>query len=408
MRIGSFAKKFDVSIDTVRYYIELGLLIPEKEKTQYQMNQMCLEDMELIHELKHFRFSLKEIHKILSLKRLTNSHDNKDASYFTNLLLEKKADLMAEKDEISKAVHLIDEKIHSNIDNLLDHPKIGIPLFFVPLFCCPHCQQLLNLKEASMQGHYIYEGILSCSCRYRAVIKEGILLTNQLKSSPNKYSIYEIDVKKWNPGFVSLLERGKLWMIKELMLNDLANKVIVETNIEVSMLLPKYLSSLSEKAYYIFTCHSLETIKKLKKQIEKLNPHLLVLYIVNSDLHLPLIPESIDFFIDSTSFTQFSLIYSDSPITILRPYLKTNACIIGSFVFYEAKAKSLKNIQSMYPTSSSHALYFDYLAKGMEHNGLVMAKKEELGFTENPGSYFIYHELDEKMKLLVYAATCVK
>lgn len=90
MKIGSFAKKFGVSIDTVRYYIDLGLLIPDKEKTQYQMNQMCLEDMAFIHQLKQVRFSLKEIHKILSLKRLTNSNDNEDASYFTNLLLEKK------------------------------------------------------------------------------------------------------------------------------------------------------------------------------------------------------------------------------------------------------------------------------------------------------------------------------
>ncbi|OCA80822.1 MerR family transcriptional regulator [Pseudobacillus wudalianchiensis] len=406
MKIGNFAKRFDVSIDTVRYYIELGLLIPEKEKTQYDLNQTCLEDMAFIHELKQFRFSLKEIHKILSLKRLTNSSDNEDTSYFTNLLLEKKADLRAEKEEISKAIHLIDDKLHSNTNKLPEQTKIGVPLFFVPLFYCPHCRQLLNLKQASMYGHYIYEGVLSCSCSYQAIIKEGILRTNQIKSSPNKYSIYEIDVKKWNPGFVSLLEKGKLWMIKELMSHPLAHKVIVETNIEVSMLLPKHLSSLSDKAYYIFTCHSLEMIEKLKRKIEKHNPNLTVLYIVNSDLRLPLKHESVDFFIDSTSFTQFSLIYSESPFTILRPYLKENAHIIGSFAFYDDSSKSLKNIRAIYPSSNSHALHLDYLEKGVKQNNQTITKREDIGYTEEPGSYFVYHEPGEKMKLVNYVASC--
>lgn len=90
MKIGQFAKDFNVSIDTVRHYIEKGLLIPEKINTQYQMNTICLEDMALINELKLYRFSLKEIHKILSLKRLTNNGNNEDMSYFRNLLVEKR------------------------------------------------------------------------------------------------------------------------------------------------------------------------------------------------------------------------------------------------------------------------------------------------------------------------------
>ncbi|MES9738926.1 MerR family DNA-binding transcriptional regulator, partial [Peribacillus frigoritolerans] len=36
MKIGPFAKLFHVTTDTVRYYIEQGLLIPDKKNTQYQ------------------------------------------------------------------------------------------------------------------------------------------------------------------------------------------------------------------------------------------------------------------------------------------------------------------------------------------------------------------------------------
>ncbi|MFK2827243.1 MerR family transcriptional regulator [Bacillus sp. B190/17] len=404
MKIGSFAKKFDVSIDTVRYYIELGLLLPEKEKTQYYMNQLCLEDMAFIHELKQLRFSLKEIHKILSLKRLTNSGHNEEASYFTNLLLEKKADLIAEKKQLSNLIRSIDEKIHSIIHLPPDDFTTGVPLFFVSLFRCPHCWQLLNMKDASMHGQYIYEGNLSCVCGYQAAIKEGILLTEQIRSSPNSYSIYNIDLGRWTTGFIDLLEKGKMWMIKELLPHSLENKVIVETNIEVSMLLPKYLSSLPENTYYVFTCHSVEIIKTLKKRIEKHNANLTVLYIVNSDLRLPLTEQSIDFFIDSTSFTQFSVIYDESPITILQPYLKDTSKIIGNFCYYNFNAKSLKNIQSAYPAPHPDALSLNYLEEGFKHNSLIMTKQEKAGYTEDPGSYFTYHHPEEKMNVLTYTA----
>ncbi|WP_066391148.1 MerR family transcriptional regulator [Neobacillus mesonae] len=406
MKIGQFAKEFSVSVDTVRYYIETGLLIPEKANTQYRMNTICMEDMELINELKHYRFSLKEIHKILSLKRLTNSGNNIDMSYFSSLLMEKKKGLLEEKAQISNVIHSIDSKINREIMKEMeqDHVTMGVPLLFVPLLSCPHCQSELNLQQASILGQRIYEGSLRCSCGYQAEIKEGILFTSNLQSSPNKYSIYEIDVGKWNPDFVSIIEKGKLWMYNELLHQTLENKVILETNIEVSMMLPKYLSTLPKNTTYIFTCYSLEMIKTLKKSIEKLHPHLSVLYIVNSDLQLPLAHRSIDFFIDSTSSTQYSLIYKESPFHILKRYLKNNSCIIGNSVYYEANTKSLKKIQSLYPTPSPNAFHPNYLEKEMEEHHFKFSNKEIIGSTQNPGSYFAYHDENEKMNFLGYTA----
>ncbi|WP_052343547.1 MerR family transcriptional regulator [Bacillus massiliigorillae] len=94
MKIGSFAKLFNVSIDTIRYYIEIGLIVPEKKGTQFHMNESCINDMELIVELKALQFSLKEIQKFLSYKRLTI---NIDVSYYQRMLLEKKNRFLREK-----------------------------------------------------------------------------------------------------------------------------------------------------------------------------------------------------------------------------------------------------------------------------------------------------------------------
>lgn len=404
MKIGQFAKDFNVSIDTVRHYIEKGLLIPEKINTQYQMNTICLEDMALINELKLYRFSLKEIHKILSLKRLTNNGNNEDMSYFRNLLVEKKKQLIGEKDQILRAIHSLDAKINTETNENIeqDNKKKGVPLLFVPVLSCPYCQSGLSLQNASILGNQIFEGNLYCSCGYQTEIKDGILFTNNLQSSPFKYSIYEIDVEKWNPSFVSLLEKSKLWMYNELTQQQLENKMVLETNIEILMMLPKYLSSLPKNTSYIFTCYSLETIKTLKQSIEKLHPDLSVLYIVNSDLHLPLAHHSIDFFIDSLSFTQYSLIYKESPIQILTRYLKNNSYIIGNAVFYEANSKSLKKIQSIYPTPNPKALQLNLLEEELHEHHFTNPIKEIVGFTKNPGSYFSYHDENEKMNLLAY------
>ncbi|MFS0576613.1 MerR family transcriptional regulator [Sporosarcina sp. 179-K 3D1 HS] len=404
MKIGGFAKQFNVTVDTVRYYIELGLLIPDRENKQYRMNQNCLEDMALINMLKGFRFSLKEIHAILSLRRLTNSPHTGDSSYFTDLLVQKKEELRKEKQQIATVIRSIESKIESTPSLLSNDPPSGVPLYFVPYFSCPHCQQQLNLNGVTMQGSFIYEGVLQCGCSYEARIEEGILVTDQLRSSPSNYSIYNIDVTKWNPEFISLLEKGKLWMLNELKRHELDNKVLIETNIEVSMLLPKYLATLSPTCHYIFTGHSFEDMKILKQKIELLDLGLNVLYMVNSDLCLPLAHGSIDFFIDSVSFTQFSLLYREPPVSILQPFLKQSGRVIGSFLYYEPSMKSLKNIHTIYSQPNQEAFKASYLESNFEENGMTLLNKVETGYTDNPGSYFVYHDPEEKLKLLTYQA----
>ena len=38
MRIGALAKQYNISIETIRYYISIGLLIPEKKCAQCQFS----------------------------------------------------------------------------------------------------------------------------------------------------------------------------------------------------------------------------------------------------------------------------------------------------------------------------------------------------------------------------------
>ena len=69
MKIGEFAKKFDTSVSTVRHYINLGLLVPEKDGFQYCFEDDDCREMEIIITMKNAGFKLSELNKYLSIFR---------------------------------------------------------------------------------------------------------------------------------------------------------------------------------------------------------------------------------------------------------------------------------------------------------------------------------------------------
>lgn len=92
MKIGAFAKKFGVSVDTVRYYIELELLLPDKKASaQYEFTPSCVDDMAFINEMKQYHFTLQEIRQMLLLKRIADFTVAEDVNrYYLRWMDEKK------------------------------------------------------------------------------------------------------------------------------------------------------------------------------------------------------------------------------------------------------------------------------------------------------------------------------
>lgn len=400
LKIGPFAKFYNVSIDTIRYYIELGLLVPEKKGAHFQMNQSCLDDMDLILELKNLQFSLKEIQRFLTYKRLTV---NIDISYFRKLLLEKKNTFLEEKKKLNRFIRHINEKIYSIEQPIESSSSFGVPISFVPFLYCPYCKIPLNISDATIYNSTISEARLTCSCSYFTSINDGILITSNLEHSP--YCILNDEtMKAFTPNFVSLAEKGDHWIIKLLKEQNLFNKIVIETNIDVSVTLPKDISSLNPGTIYIFSGFSLTMIKQLRLLIERNNPKLHVIYIQNTDHILPLKPGSIDIIIDSFTTNDMSSYRNAFPISLLKTYMNQDTKIIGNYLYYHDGATSLVNYRKLYPNSHQQVLYPNYLESNFEKEGFNIQEKSLLGSVDNPGIFLDYHEQGEKVNLLGYFA----
>ncbi|MBN2796550.1 MAG: MerR family transcriptional regulator [Clostridia bacterium] len=103
MKIGDFSKKTQVSIDTLRYYDRLGLLVPKRINAQRIYNDTDLEKMQLIETLKSATFKIEEIKSIFEMEKRIESGNLKDLTPFKILFSEKLESVNQKIDQLKKA-----------------------------------------------------------------------------------------------------------------------------------------------------------------------------------------------------------------------------------------------------------------------------------------------------------------
>lgn len=87
MKITEFAKKFNLSIDAVRFYERSGLLQPERQANGYrEFTEADQQDLKIIIALKELDFSIKEISYLIELKRqpISTQCNNDSTEFLTN------------------------------------------------------------------------------------------------------------------------------------------------------------------------------------------------------------------------------------------------------------------------------------------------------------------------------------
>ncbi|HAS74081.1 MAG TPA: methyltransferase, partial [Clostridiales bacterium UBA8960] len=141
MKIGAFAKRNGTSIDTIRHYMDLGLLVPEKIGSQYTFDERCQGELEEIFYLKSIGFLLSEIQKLMLFRRIgkLTGYDRRTTykAYFENRLslIEQE---MAHLAEVSDALRRELESMHETEPEMVH--SAGVPIAGLLIFECPRCQ----------------------------------------------------------------------------------------------------------------------------------------------------------------------------------------------------------------------------------------------------------------------------
>ncbi|MFA7533898.1 MAG: MerR family transcriptional regulator, partial [Tissierellaceae bacterium] len=158
MRIGEFASKHNTTIDTIRYYLELGLLISDKVGGQYRFDHNDSWDLEKIFELKLLDFSLSEIQELLCYHRLAGDRTIEYRKYYISLLMSQKEHFNNELSRFKAMKSLIDDKIMEFKSELEDITRIGLPLSFLDILVCPKCKRSVEINNGSLEKNMIISG----------------------------------------------------------------------------------------------------------------------------------------------------------------------------------------------------------------------------------------------------------
>lgn len=412
MRIGDLAKKYHIPVNTLYYYIKIGLLVPNKKGKQYDFDQNCEKDLQLILQYSKWDFTLKDIHTILSLYRYSNLLHPDDVQAVSQLMSKKCQMLEQERQRLKEIIGQI-EQAQADIVNSLQPPpkqKIGLPLGMLALLQCPFCKQELHMENTMMNPHYIFQGDLCCDCGYEATIQNGVLITPFLNTSP--YDKPDLERKQYTqipPDMVSLYQRSYNWMNKQMAAIKLEGKVVMESHINAYFFLQMYLHLLSPKGKYIIVDKFPEMLYMYKNLIDSQLSNLDVLYIADSSSNLPLREECVDVYVDFFAFNEHKFYATTALMDEYRRFFAPESEIVGTYFHFYDAPRSLALFRQEFPEAASDNFDMEIFRGELSRNGFKIISESEIGHTTFSGGQesawgLSFHTGDEKMHLTSYHA----
>ncbi|NMD71626.1 MerR family transcriptional regulator [Bacillus sp. DNRA2] len=370
MKIGQFAKLNEVSVDTIRHYMDMGLIVPEKKGGQYNFDNRCQEDLEMISEFKAMGFQLNEIKLFFFYKNIGKLTEYEEDAYYQSLFLTK-------RDKVEKEINTL-QQIKEKLDRKLEqlskrsyHSKAntGIQIHSLNWLKCSNCGQSLSLENGSISQNQVIEGILSCGCELEHTIQSGIIVVNQpfipspddlqLESHMNEYIMIT------DSDYLQNIYNSLQWSKRKLDGLNLQQKVLLELGSGVGIFLRNMYDDLPEDCLYIAVDHNLEKLRFLKGILERTNLKRNVLFICADFMEIPIVHHSIDILIDHTGSSNYSFENESFLLKKVNHLVKENGYLLGSFFIFNrfsSKSKITPKVRSnfSFPIIKNHIVELKY------------------------------------------------
>ncbi|NMW84402.1 MerR family transcriptional regulator [Peptoniphilus sp. AGMB00490] len=358
MRTGKFSEITGLSKDTIYYYIEKGLIYPDKKNKRFSFNRKNVEDIEIIKLYQDMNFSLDEIVSILSLWNWSNNTEERIQNEHLNRLLNKKKEIDDNISILVKKKHLITNEISrisykSGTKN--SNEIFGFPIDKLNILSCPICNNLFIVENATINSKYIFNANLKCSCGYEMKIVDGIVRTGNIYE--NQYDTPDVnrDLYLNMPAiyYKSLNKIGN-YISKYLNEIDLENKIIMETNINGFSFLYNNLKYFKNNFTIILIDKFEEVLINYKSQLSKILNQPNIILIADDSLKYPIKNNSVDIVISLFSCNEHQLYKKENYFQHINKYIAKGGSIIGAYQSYKNNCESLKNLKIKYPESSDN------------------------------------------------------
>jgi len=338
MKIGEFAKKNNTSIDTIRHYMDLGLIVARKHSSQYDFGESCQQSLSEIFALKDMGFALNEIKTIFLFRSLGRFTDYQQQEYFRSLYSARLGQISRQIDELtSMKAALTDEIKKLNQHKPNKSLALGVDVSALTILKCRKCGGSLTLSSGEIEDNRIISGSLKCTCGTEYTIENGIVFTSPASGISDKFSEDFIAdyIKNTDSDYLDKVYKNIEYFSNIFDISLLEGKVILELGSGMGFLLRNIYSELPDSSVYLAVDYDINRHIFLKAMLEKTGIAKNVIFVCGDFRDTPLADESADVIFDFSGTSNFSFDNTDFLLSAIDPIVKHTAYLAGSYIVFK-------------------------------------------------------------------------
>ncbi|MBS7525547.1 MerR family transcriptional regulator [Fusibacter paucivorans] len=336
MKIGQFAKENHMTVDAIRHYMSMDLILPIKRSGQYEFDDRCQEDLQEVVYLKRLGFALSEIQSLMLIKRMAK-HTAYERANFYRAFFERR---LAWIDQERKRLKQMKRDIEKHLEQEVVLPPVpaeeGVPLQAMPLLCCAKCQSELIVEAGVLAQNQIISGEMVCQCGAHYTIESGIVCaaeTTPPKRDYHELSVYLLDyVQETHYTYLSRIVHALEWVDRQI---DFQFDVALELGTGSGFFLRYFLDQLPKDSIYIAVDYDYDRLIQLKRALSGIESKPNILYICADFQAMPLKAGIADLLVDYSGSSNFGFEHEAYLFNLTLPYLKKDAKWIGAFILFK-------------------------------------------------------------------------
>ncbi len=336
MKIGEFASSNNISIDTVRHYVELGFILPARKGAQSVYDGQCAADLSEVLELKEMGLTLNEIKSVFTFKRLGRLTAYQENPAYLDIFKNRYRQLAAGIEELQHRKSKLENRLAEFNRQAAGGCRHGFDFRGLDLFCCAACGGELALLEARIADNLITDARLGCKCGRECSIADGILFAGGAEREAGGFDEKRIAeyIETTDEAYLRNVYRGLDWLRRKLDLKSSGNKVLLELGSGYGFFLRHIYEDLPENTAYIAVDRDINSHRLLKQMLEKA-PRRKNIFLVCSDfLELPLKGGAADFVLDLSGTSNYSFEHEEFLPEKMAGYFKAGAELLGNYIIF--------------------------------------------------------------------------